>query len=96
MALSLQVTPSAFADIQNAIDYYQDKQEYLAERFAEILDKTFAALMSMPLSASIIYEDVRYKRIQKFPFIVIYRVDVVSDVVQVLRIFNTYLDPSKI
>ena len=45
----------------------------------------------MPASSSFAYDSVRYKVIQKFPYIILYETH--NDHIVVLRIFNTHQQP---
>jgi len=92
MVHTLKITPAAFSDIQNGIDYYQSQQKGLGDRFASSVQITLNKIASLPHSASTAYSDVRYKRILKFPYVILYIIDNLE--VYILRVFNTYQKPT--
>lgn len=91
MAYQLRVTPKAFYDIQVAIDYYQLQSHGLGIRFKKTIDNTLQKIANSPFSASISHEDIRYKVVSKFPYLIYYKIKV-NDIF-ILRIFNTYQNP---
>lgn len=40
----------------------------------KIINDTFSHIKKMPLSASIAYQDIRYKVVDKFKYIILYKV----------------------
>ena len=91
MARTIKITPPAFRDMNTGVDYYDEKQEGLGERFQNRVYSTFSKILNMPQSASFYYNEIRYKAVERFPYIVIYEFDEKSIVI--LRVFNTYLPP---
>jgi len=92
MSYTLKITPTAFSDIQNGIDYYQSQQKGLGAKFADHVQTVLGKIETLPLSASIAYADIRYKKIYKFPYVILYVVK--GSTVIILRIFNTHQNPS--
>ena len=92
MSYTLKITPTAFSDIQTGIDYYQLQQKELSNRFAKQVEATFDKIAVHPHSASIAYAAVRYKRGNKFPYVILYIIE--DPTVIILRVFNTYLNPT--
>ena len=90
----LRVTPSAIQDLQDGIAYYNTKQKGLGKRFENTVHETLMKIQAMPQAASMAYSDVRYKTVEHFPFIIIYDFDAIA--INVLRVFNTHLDPNNL
>jgi len=88
--LKLKVSALAEFDIDQGIRYYNRQQLGLGNRFLDAVKRTMRKIRKMPQSASFTYETVRYKVVEKFPFIILYEHDETQ--VQILRVFNTYLD----
>ena len=86
--LKVKVTPSAIHDIQNGIRYYNGKQKGLGRKFENKVNITFEKIKKTPESGSFIFEDIRYKVVERFPYIIVYALDNVN--INVLRVFNTY------
>lgn len=75
MALKLKITPTAKKDIQEGMFYYNGKQKGLGKRFENQINETFRQIQKMPSSGSFIFENVRYKVVKRFPYIVVYDLD---------------------
>ncbi len=93
MPYKFTVTPSALLDLQLGIEYY-DRQEFgLGRKFEAHINLFFEKINEFPLSASFAYDNVRFKVVNNFPYIIFYAVS--EDKVQILRVFNTYQKPFK-
>ena len=91
MKYRLTIAPEALDDMQNGIEYYNNQQKGLGKRFATVVKKTIANIKKMPLSASIAFNDTRYKVVAKFPYVIFYRIT--GNVILVSRVFNTHQQP---
>lgn len=87
------LTSKADLEITDAYIYYESKQAKLGERFLKYLDKCFNSIDINPFSYQIEFDDFRQTKIQKFPYLVIYKIEGVDIVVQ--AVFNTYQNPIK-
>ena len=67
MEFRVKITPAAFSDLREGIDYYKLQQNGLGKRFHKIIHSSIDSIRIMPLAASIAYDDVRYKVVKKFP-----------------------------
>ena len=92
MAYKIKITPTAFNDLQNSIDYYNKQQKGLGIKFNNVIQITFIELKKEPASGSFIYDSVRYKVIKKFPYIILYEL-INHNTIAVYRIFNTFQNP---
>jgi len=81
-------------DVQRSVDYYNDQQKGLGRRFAKSTYDFIKKIANMPQAASISHNDVRYKVMNDFPFVITYRFD--DKTVYITRVFNTNLDPDKL
>lgn len=89
--LSIKLTASAREDLQEGSRYYNRQQSGLGRKFEARVKKAFQKIGKMPQSASFAFDEVRYKIVEKFPFIITYVFD--ERCVIILRVFNTHLDP---
>lgn len=92
MGRKIKISPAALKDIQTGADYYNSKQKGLGKRFVNTAHDTFIKISDMPEAASISHDDVRYKIMDKFPYIVIYTFD--EHLIYIFRVFHTSLDPA--
>jgi toxin ParE1/3/4 len=92
LAFTLVIDPRAILDVQNAIDYYDEQQAGLGERFEATLNKLLLTLEKKPLFR-IRYDDVRCLPVNKFPNMVHFTVDEINCLVTVRAVFHTSRDP---
>jgi hypothetical protein len=74
--------------MHTGVQYYNVQQKGLGNRFKSVINATFSNIKKMPLAASIAYDDVRYKVVDKFPFIILYQIR--GNKILIARVFNTY------
>lgn len=90
MKRKIKISPKALADIQQAIDYYNLQQSGLGKKFADCAYDTVNKIKKMPQAASLSHNDVRYKVMSTFPFIITYRFN--DTTIDIARVFNTALN----
>ncbi len=91
MPRKIKVYSLALRDIENGVAWYQLQQKGLGKRFEKQVHTTFRKIQKFPFAASLAYENVRYKIIERFPYIILYEIDDVY--IYILRIFNTHQEP---
>lgn len=93
MTRKIVISSSASKDIANGVDYYKLQQKGLGRRFENLVHAIFKKIQRHPYAASFAYEGegVRYKVMDTFPFIILYKFDDVN--IYILRIFNTHQMP---
>lgn len=67
MLFEIIIDPRAIQDIQDAINYYDEKQIGLGEKFLNALDKHLHTLEKNPFF-NIRYDEVRCLPFKKFPY----------------------------
>ncbi len=92
MSCSIKITPTAFKDLQKSIDYYNDQQKGLGKKFNTAIQSIFSQLRKVPASGSFMYDNVRYRVLKKFPYVILYEITDPTTII-VYRIFNTSQDP---
>jgi len=90
---TVYITPPAIDDIDDGVNYYNKKSEYLGFKFADEIDVAFKSISKNPFAFGVRYRDVRGKLLKKFPYLILYRVNDEMITIEVLRIFNTYQNP---
>lgn len=84
------VEPAALADIQQAIDYYDDKQPGLGKRFESTIDHVAGLLTDNPYY-QVRYDAVKCVLLNKYPFMVPFTVDEKEHIVTIIAVFYTFL-----
>ncbi len=91
MPYKIKITPTAFNDLQKAIEYYNGEQKGLGKKFHAAVKKMFVQLVKVPASGSFIYDTVRYRVMHKYPYILLYELS--DNNINIYRIFNTSQNP---
>jgi plasmid stabilization system protein ParE len=91
MAYKIKITPTAFNDLQKAIEYYNQEQKGLGKKFHTAVKLMFEQLIKVPASGSFMYDTVRYRLMHKYPYIILYELD--ENIIKIYRIFNTSQNP---
>lgn len=94
MTFKLIVLPSARADIQDAIKWYNRQQMGLGRRFHAEVKSTLDHLKGNPFFENR-YDKVRCLPLKKFPFMVHFTVNEERGLVVVHAVFHTSLHPRK-
>jgi plasmid stabilization system protein ParE len=91
----LRVTRWVPDDLAEAIDWYENKSLVLGNRFRAAVDAAFDAIKAAPESFPLAFPElsVRFYRLRRFPYIVLYRVD--KSVVVVIGIRHGASDPEQ-
>ena len=84
----------AAKDIQNTIDYYNNKIKGLGPKFENAVDKEFTTLSKNPFY-QIRYKDIRCKPVKKFPCLIHFHVDEHEKIVRIFAVINTHRDPNQ-
>ncbi len=85
--------PGSLQDIEDAVDYYNQQQGGLGNRFILDVEKTIASIKRNPFFASVKYDRVRCAGLRKFPFSVHYIIDEENFCVIITAVFNTWREP---
>lgn len=91
----IDLEPEALDDIQNAIDYYNLCKPGLGKRFYNTIDKHFRFLQKNYTSFAIRYDDIRCLKVEKFPYMIHYRVLSSQQTISIKAIFCTHENPDK-
>lgn len=78
--------PEASEDLEQARDWYESKLEGLGESFLDAAEVALKKIEGLPEAPALIYRDVRFTALRRFPYGVFYRV--LDDRVDVLAIVH--------
>jgi hypothetical protein len=93
MRFSVEYNPDFFNDLIQAVDWYNEQQAGVGDRFYKNVKMKTAKLSTTALQFAEKYDVIRCARIDKFPYLVHYRVDVPTKTVKVEALFHTSRDP---
>jgi hypothetical protein len=93
MKFTIKYNPEFFNDIVIAVDWYNEKQTGLGDKLFNNVQNQTAKLSKTALLFSIKYDNIRCMRIEKFPYMVHYRVNEQTKTVKVEALFHTSRDP---
>ena len=80
-------------DIQEAVDYYKEKQKPLGRRFYDAVKKSIQSLEKEALLYQIRYKKIRCRSVEKFPYLIHYHADTNTNSVHVYAVICTYKSP---
>ena len=93
MLFTIITTTNARKDIQQAIDWENNRNSNLGEQFLECLHLKINALAATPFIGSIRYENVRCTAIDVFQYLIHYIVDVELQQIVIIRVLHTKQKP---
>ena len=86
-------SPVAIEDLEQAVEYYEEKQTDLGKRFATQLQLTLNTIKRNPFFATVRYDDIRCASIKKFPYLVHFHIDEDELLVTIIAVYSTYREP---
>lgn len=92
MAFSTVIDPKAIQDIQEAIDYYEEKEIGLGKRFENSLNEEIIKLQVNPFY-QIRYDSVHCLPMKKYPYMIHYTVEK-NELIKIRAVFNTKMNPN--
>jgi uncharacterized glyoxalase superfamily protein PhnB len=93
MRFTVEYNPDFFNDFAQAVDWYNEKQSGLGDRLLNNVRKQTEKLSTSALHFAVKYDDVRCMYIEKFPYLVHYRVNELTQTVKVEALFHTSRNP---
>lgn len=92
MDYSIKIYPSAQTDLNNAINYYKNKQFGLEKRFLSDFEKALNRIQANPY---IFRLENKYRNalLDIFPYLVIFEIN--DQEIIILAVFNTHQNPTK-
>ncbi len=92
MILPVRLLPEARVEVNEAVDWYEQRRPGLGSRFFAQVQAAFNRIAANPQMYAPVYGPVRKVRVTQFPYIVLYREE--PGEVIVISIFHTSRDPS--
>ena len=91
MSLPIVFRLEAQTEFDEAFDWYEQQQAGLGVDFLSCVAEVLERINSMPESCAVVFQDVRRAIVKKFPYSVLYQIEV--DQIVVLAVFHSKRDP---
>ena len=78
---SLWFHPKFVVGLETAIGYYDERSKKIGDKFAAGVRKQLKLIKKNPYTRSVRYDNIRFARIEKFPYAIHYSIDVDNNVV---------------
>jgi toxin ParE1/3/4 len=92
MTRCFTIQPEAADEANEAFNWYEDRRPGLGGEFYRELARGFEFALANPLLARICYRDLRKRKLDRFPYLIVYRVT--DDVFTVVSVFHCSRDPA--
>lgn len=89
MKFIVEYNPDFYNDIAQAVDWYNGEQAGLGDRLLKTIKQQTAKLSISALQYAIRYDDIRCLHVDKFPYLVHFRVNEQSKTVRVEALLHT-------
>ncbi len=93
MPYSVITTTNARRDIQQAIDWEDERSSGLGKRFLDDLNQRLNDIAAVPKLGSVRYQNIRCTHTETFPYLIHYFVDDDKQTVYILRVLNSKRKP---
>ena len=93
MRFQLKIDTDALNDIQETFEWYELQLKGLGLRYKTQTKKQINSLKKDPYLFSIKYNEIRCRKIEKFPFLIHYLINENINVVTVFAVFHTSRNP---
>ncbi len=93
----VELLPQAEHELAEAFDWYEEQLAGLGNKFYKELDHYFTAISKNPHHYPIKYKgDLHVVVLNKFPYLIIYWVDKINNLIIVVSIFHTSREPKRL
>lgn len=85
--------PAVRPELAEAMAWYRERSESLAEGFLAELDAAVARVAANPSQFPVVFADVRRARLRRFPYALFFRAE--DDIARVIACFHSSRDPRR-
>jgi plasmid stabilization system protein ParE len=94
MSYQIILSALAFEELESAVDWYDECEHGLGKRFIEAIDNRLAVLSETPDIFAIKSSGYNEVALEKFPYLIVYRILKKQKKVRILHIFHTSRNPA--
>ena len=88
-----KVHPHFVVDLEEAINYYRGQSKVACAKFRSEIKRQLNQIKANPYTRSVRYDDIRFARIEKFPYTIHYSIDIFGNTVLVHSLICDHQDP---
>lgn len=89
--MEIEFHPDAVSEIREATLYYQTQQVNLGKRFLSTVEESLTRISNFPESFPVVASNVRQCKVARFPYAIVYRVQV--NYIQVIALAHSHRKP---
>lgn len=89
----LRFHPGFIKELENAVTYYNEQSKIAGTKFKAATKKQLNHIKKNPDTRSIRYDDIRFVRIDKFPYAIHYSIDKASNSVLIHSLLCDHQNP---
>ncbi|ERR1035437_9962461 len=93
MGFKLIYAPEVYHDLQQNIDWYNEKKADLGTLFFEAVKEQISRIKDKPSSVAIRYKDVRCAKVKGFPYLVHFKIFPEANTIKIIAVFSTHRNP---
>lgn len=93
MGYSTYISPKAVSDIRQTSNWYNEQKRQLGNRFINQVKTQIDSISDYPKSFAVKYKNIRCAPVPKFPFLIHYRLNTKTRVIDIVAIFHTSQNP---
>lgn len=93
MGFKLTYAVEVYNDLQENINWYNQKQSGLGSRFFKAVKEQIVRIKKNPYTIAVRYEDIRCAKVKGFPYVVHFKIFHDTNIIKVIAVFSTHRDP---
>ena len=93
MSYRLIIDPAAKLDIIESIRWYNEQKPGLGRRYYSSIKQAMKLIKNGPEKFQVRYETLRMAPLERFPFMVLYQVDLANKLVAIVAVLHTGRNP---
>lgn len=93
MGFKLTYAVEVYNDLQENINWYNQKQSGLGSRFFKAVKEQIVRIKKNPYTIAVRYEDIRCAKVKGFPYVIHFKIFHDTNIIKVIAVFSTHRDP---
>jgi len=93
MGFKLTYAGEVYQDLQEAVNWYNQKQPGLGKRFFKAVKEQIIRIKKNPLSIAVRYDEVRCAKLKGFPYLIHFKIYPDISIIRVIAVLSTHRDP---